>query len=139
MPTVLQLYLSPVQVDALCRSKPGVKVVGYYHANELLTDLDSQANGKEAGRQDTAAAGASCDAPGNSPAACYVPDRAPVRHQRGNNLFLAQVDNGKLGAFADNASQDVLQVALRITLLGDILVVMPWQRVQLPPPPMGAA
>ncbi len=29
-----------LQVDAFCRSQPGLRVVGYYHANELLTDLD---------------------------------------------------------------------------------------------------
>ena len=29
-----------VQVDVLCQSRAGLRVVGYYHANESMTDVD---------------------------------------------------------------------------------------------------
>lgn len=29
-----------LQVDVLCQSRAGLRVVGYYHANESMTDVD---------------------------------------------------------------------------------------------------
>lgn len=113
MPALLHTFLAPVQVDALCRSKPGVKVVGYYHANELLTDLDLKPMARRLADRIQQQQGQAVTL---LVTLLLLPLRVWTRTNaapESDIWSLAQVDNGKLGAFADNASQDILQVGLR--------------------------
>ena len=113
-----------VQVDAFCRSQPGLKVIGYYHANELLRELDLKPVARRVADKIQQQQGHAvillvrhCAQP-----AVRTLLLAPVHlHERKGSLWKSvvksvQVDNSKLGAFADSASQNVLQASsLRFT------------------------
>ncbi|KAK9841747.1 hypothetical protein WJX81_000331 [Elliptochloris bilobata] len=73
------------QVDTYARQR-GCEVVGYYHANERLTDLEL------------------------GPVARKIADRIQQRNQHACALL---VDNAKLGSFVQQKSQDVLQLWTR--------------------------
>ncbi|EIE26459.1 chlorophyll antenna size regulatory protein [Coccomyxa subellipsoidea C-169] len=72
-----------LQVDAFCRADGKVKVVGYYHANERLNELDLK------------------------PAARKIADRIQQRIPQAVTLLL---DNGKLSGLAEHNSTDILQL-----------------------------
>ena len=103
-----------MQIDAFCRSQQDVKVVGYYHANELLTDLDLKPIARKMAERIQQQQGHAVTLLVTfvlAARSCLWQDtKRMIREQ---SCMLAQVDNGKLGAFADNASQDILQVGLR--------------------------
>ncbi|BDA40952.1 ER membrane protein complex subunit 8 [Coccomyxa sp. Obi] len=71
------------QVDAFCKADGNLQVVGYYHANERLNELDLK------------------------PAARKIADRIQQRVPQAITLL---VDNGKLPGLAEHKAADLLQL-----------------------------
>ncbi len=94
-----------------------LKVIGYYHANELLTELDLKPVARRIADRIQQQQGHAvtllvrhCTKPAEQSLLLVLfTDMRAWQLSENTRALSVQVDNSKLGAFADNASHDVLQ------------------------------